>query len=163
MSGRDFNITLIPLWEQERALVLRLGHALHERLPAAEPPVTLHGRELLPEREGVGFQFQFTLNATLYGGARRAAYYVVQAQLIRRKTSLAWQVDAMPVLEEADGRDDLYAKRPFSVAFHDRVSLQDLFVNRLAGDAQTFFAAVRAGTPPAERPTLSGGQPLPTE
>jgi hypothetical protein len=161
VSGRDFNITLIPLWEQERPLVLRLGHALHERLPVAEPPVTMHGRELLPEREGVGFQFQYTLNDALYGGARRAAYYVVQAQLVRRKTSIAWQVDAMPVLEEADERYDLFSKRPFSVAFHDRVSLQDLFVNRLASDAQTFFAAVRAGELLEERPTSSGARPLP--
>jgi hypothetical protein len=161
VTGRDFNITLIPLWEQERPLVLRLGHALHERLPAVEPPVTLHGRELLPEREGVGFQFQYTLSGALYGGARRAAYYVVQAQLMRRKTSVAWQVDAMPVLEEADGRYDLYSKRPYSVAFHDRVSLQDLFVNRLAGDAQTFFAAVRSGALLEERPTSSGASPLP--
>jgi hypothetical protein len=69
----------------------------------------------------------------------------------------------MPVLEEADERYDLYAKRPFSVAFHDRVSLQDLFVTQLAGDAHAFFAAVRSGQAPAERPTSSGARPLPAE
>ena len=161
MSGRGFNITLIPLWEQERPLLLRLGYALHERLPAADPPVSVHGRDLQPEREGVGFQFQYTLNDELYGGARRAAYHVVQAQLIQRKTSVAWQVDAMPVLEETEGRYDLYAKRPFSVAFHDRINLQELFVIRLAADAQTFFESVRAGEQLAEQPTSAGGRPLP--
>lgn len=162
MSGRNFNITLIPLWEQQRDMLLRLGHALHGRIPAGEPPVTVHGRDLQAEREGVGFQFQYTLNGELYGGSRRAAYYVVQAQLIRRKTSAAWQVDAMPVLEEAEGRYDLFDKRPFTVAFHDRAALRDLFVNRLAADATAFFNAVRAGQPPTERPTpFSGGRVAP--
>ena len=114
----------------------------------------------MAEREGIGFQFQLTLNGKLYGGTRQSAYYVAQIQLVRRKTSVAWQVDAMPLLEAAGERYDLYGKRPFTVAFHDRAGLQDLFVTQLTDDAKRWFNMVRAGDIPDEPPAQRGGPPL---
>ena len=138
-------------------MILQLGQSLRTALPAGEPPIAVHGRDLAPDREGVGFQFQYTLNSPLYGGRYRAAYYVVQARLIRRKTSVAWQVDAMPVLERGAERYDLFATRTFVSAFHDRAALCGLFTSRLAADASAFFEAVRAGDELTEASTSYDG------
>jgi hypothetical protein len=145
VSGKPFHITLIPIWNTHRNTVLALGHAAYERLPAGEPPITIHGRELQPDNEGVGFQFQFTMNGDLYGGRDRAAYYVVQAQLAKRTTSIAWAVDAMPVIEHSDDGYDFFERRSFSVPLHDRPRLQALFIDQLVPDATAFFEAIRRG------------------
>lgn len=114
-------------------------------MPCAEPAVTIHGRDLLPESEGVGFQFQLALRGDLCDGRLSAVYYVVQVQLVRRAVSLGWLVDAMPVLEIAEGDYDLYPKRTHSLALHQRTQLANLFAADLTKDATTFFEAIRRG------------------
>lgn len=163
MSGKGFHITLVPIWEAQRALTLALGYELHASLQGPEPPVTLHGRDLRPAEEGVGFQFQFTLNDALYGGSARSAYYVLQLQLQKRAVGVGWLVDAMPVLEYGDERYDLYQRRSYTLPVANRQELRRLFVEELAADAGAFFAAVRAGEPLAERaaPFYGGRTPAP--
>jgi hypothetical protein len=74
-----------------------------------------------------------------------AAYFVVQVLLVKRTTSIAWQVEAMPLI--ARGPDDFepFAKRSYIVRFHERDRLVSLFLDVLAGDASEFFTRVRAG------------------
>lgn len=134
-----------------------MGQALHDQIPDGIPPVTIHGRELEPGTEGVGFQFQLTVNGDLYAGRFQAAYYVVQVQLIKRKAGLAWQVDAMPILEVEHADYDLYGKRSMELAFRDRKGLEKYMLDNLAGDATRFFSNVRAAIPPQE-PAIPSGE-----
>lgn len=147
----------MTIWQQQRYSIMVLGQTLHESIPAGEPPVTIHGRELDPESEGVGFQFQLTINGDLYGGLFRAGYYVVQVQLIKRKAGLGWQIDAMPILEVEHANYDLYPKRLRELTFRERQALSTYMLEDLATDAANFFAAVRSGQPPAETATAYGG------
>jgi hypothetical protein len=157
VSGKPFHITLIPIWNTHRNTVLAFGHAMHEGLPQGEPAITIHGRELQPENEGVGFQFQFTMNGNLYGGRSKSAYYVVQAQLAKRTTSIAWAVDAMPVIEHRDGQYDFFERQSYTVPLHDRRRLQALFLEQLLPDATAFFETVRRGdSVVGERSPLAG-------
>lgn len=133
-----------------------MGQALHDQIPDGTPPVTIHGRELEPGTEGVGFQFQLTLNGDLYAGRFQAAYYVVQVQLIKRKAGLGWQVDAMPILEVEHADYDLYGKRSRELPFRDREGLESHMLGHLAGDATTFFENVRTAVPPQEPAIPSG-------
>jgi hypothetical protein len=132
-------------WQQQRAFILQLGQRLWEALPSGEPPITVHGRDLRPDSEGVGFQFQLTMQGPLCEGRVRAVYYVVQVQLVRRTVSLGWLVDAMPVLEIAQGDYDLYPKRSFAFSMRQRTQLALLFDDELAADATRFFVAIRNG------------------
>ncbi len=158
MNTQSNPSSLDTLWQQQRNAILLLGRALQERIPAGEPAVTVHGRDLDSESEGVGFQFQFTVNGDLYGGRFQSGYFVIQVQLIKRKAGLGWQIDAMPILEIEHGNYDLYAKRTHTFAYRDRQGLESLFLNNLAEDAVTFFQNVRHGDPPQETAIPHGGQ-----
>jgi hypothetical protein len=136
---------------------MTLGQALHELIPAGEPPVTIHGRELDPDSEGVGFQFQLTMNGNLYNGRFSAAYYVVQVQLTKRKAGLGWLIDAMPILEIEHANYDLYGKRSREIAYRDREALETQMLRDLAKDATTFFDGVRKAIPPDEDAVPYGG------
>lgn len=150
------NASLSTIWMQQRNAVVLMGQALHDQLPEGDPPVTIHGRELDPETEGVGFQFQLTINDDLYQGKFQAAYFVVQIQLVKRKAGLGWQVDAMPVLEIGNANYDLYPKRSRQLAFRDRTGLERWMLDDLVRDAGEFFRCVRAGIPPQETATAFG-------
>lgn len=134
-----------------------MGQALHDQLPVAEPPATIHGRELDPASEGVGFQFQLTLNGPLYGGKFQAAYFVVQVQLFKRNAGLGWLVDAMPILEIEHANYDLFEKRTIEIAFRDRQSLERHMLDVLANDAIEFFRKVRDSVAPEGQATPFGG------
>jgi hypothetical protein len=149
--------SLTTIWQQQRQAVMYMGQALHDQLPAGEPPVTIHGRELDPGSEGTGFQFQLTMNGALYEGKFQAAYYVVQVQLFRRKAGLGWLLDAMPILELEHGNYDLFGKRTTEFAFRDRPGLERHMLETLATDATGFFQRVRESEPPAEEATPFGG------
>ena len=148
--------SLTTIWQQQRQAVMLMGQALHDQIPEGMPPVTIHGRELEPGTEGVGFQFQLTLNGDLYDGRFQAAYYVVQVQLIKRKAGLGWLVDAMPILEVEHADYDLYGKRSRELAFRDRKGLESHMLDHLASDASLFFGDVRAARPPQESAMPSG-------
>lgn len=150
--------SLITLWQQQRNAILQLGQALHARIPSGVPAVTVHGRDLEVESEGIGFQFQLTMNGDLYDGRFQAGYFVVQVQMIKRKAGLGWQIDAMPILEIEHANYDLYAKRSHSFAYRNRQAVETLFQHDLAHDAITFFENVRHGRSPAEPATPHGGR-----
>lgn len=150
--------SLISLWRQQRNAILQLGQALHARIPPGVPEVTVHGRDLEVDSEGVGFQFQLTMNGNLYDGRFQAGYFVVQVQLVKRKAGLGWQIDAMPILEIEHANYDLYAKRSHSFAYRERQDIETLFHDGLTQDAITFFENVRHGQPPVEIATPHGGQ-----
>jgi hypothetical protein len=135
-----------------------LGQTLHRSIPTGAPPVSIHGRDLEPKTEGVGFQFQLTMNGDLYGGRFQSAYFVVQAQLVKRKAGLGWLVDAMPILEVEHANYDLYEKRSREFAYRDRSGLESYFLEDLARDATAFFENVRHEQPPAEPATPYGGE-----
>lgn len=157
LSAQSGHSSITTLWRQQRHGILVLGQTLHEILPSGEPPVTIHGRDLDPESEGVGFQFQLTINGNLYDGRFSAAYYVVQIQLIKRKAGLGWQVDAMPILEVEHTNYDLYGKRGRELQYRDNEGLETHMLRHLAQDAATFFDCVRQGISPAETPVPYGG------
>jgi hypothetical protein len=98
----------------------------------------------------VGFQFQLTMRDRLCDGRLSAVYYVIQVQLVRRTVSLGWLIDAMPVLEIAEGDYDLYRRRSYTFALHQRTQLAQLFSNELAEDAGRFFDGIRHGAGPSE-------------
>lgn len=150
--------SLVTLWQQQRNAILQLGKTLHERIPAGAPEVTIHGRDLDPASEGVGFQFQLTLNGDLYDGRFRAGYFVIQVQLVKRKTSLSWLVDGMPILEIEHANYDLYTKRSHNLAYRDRQGLETLLLDTFAQDASMFFQCIRHGQPPPETATPYGGE-----
>jgi hypothetical protein len=75
---------------------------------------------------------------------------VVQAQLAKRTTSIAWAVDAMPVIEHRDSQYDFFERRSYTVPLHDRPRLQALFIEQLLPDATAFFETVRRGEPVIE-------------
>lgn len=150
--------SLVTLWQQQRNAILQLGKTLHERIPPGEPEVTIHGRDLDPASEGVGFQFQLTMTGHLYDGRFHAGYFVIQIQLVKRKTSLSWLVDGMPILEIEHANYDLYAKRSQSLAYRDRQGLETLLLDTLAQDAAAFFQRIRRGEPPPEPATPYGGE-----
>jgi hypothetical protein len=150
------------IWQQHRAYILQLGQALWQAMPEGAPPVTVHGRDLLPEIEGVGFQFQLAIRGAFYSGHVLAAYYVVQVQLARRRVSLNWLVDAMPVFEIADNDYELYAKRTHTLPLRQRMLLEHLFSTELRDDALAIFTAVRSGRAlrePAMIVSSGSGQP----
>lgn len=136
---------LTGIWQQHRPFVLQLGHALWQDMPDGSPPVTIHGRDLRPDSEGVGFQLQLALRHDIYDGQVRAAYYVVQVQLTRGRVSLGWLIDAMPVFEIADDDYELFPKRSHSLPLRQRTELEQLFTSTLRDDARAFFVAVRSG------------------
>jgi hypothetical protein len=136
---------LVPIWEQHRNRILSYGHALHALLPEGDPPITLHGRDLRPEDDGVGFQFQFTLTDDLYSGEVMSACFVVQIELIKRETSVAIKVDAAPLLEFNDGHIEVYGRRGEMVPLGDKWTLRMFFANSLTQSATGFFNRVRAG------------------
>ncbi len=154
---RPNHSSLLTLWRQQRNAILQLGQALHERLPPGVPEVTVHGRDLEVKSEGIGFQFQFTVNGHLYGGRFQAGYFVVQVQLIKRKAGLGWQIDAMPILEVEHANYDLYAKRSHEFAYRDRQGIETFFLEGLAQDAGLFFENVRGGHRPQETAIPHGG------
>src|SRR5579884_3844492 len=147
--GHGFHITLGPVWAEWDERVFALVAALHRRLPPANPPITLHGRQLEPVSEGVGAQYQLTMNGPLYDGRYRAAYYVIQIQLLRRSAPaalgaetparLVWRVDAMPVLERDGGRVEAFARRRDEIPLAESQRLADLFGTPLTDAATEFF------------------------
>ena len=141
---------LIGIWQQHRPFILQLGHALWQAMPDEAPPVTVHGRDLRSETEGIGFQFQLAIHDALYDGRIRAAYYVIQLQLTRGRVSLGWLVDAMPALEIAANDYELFPKRTTALLLRQRTELEQLFTTTLRDDARAFFEAVRAGRPMRE-------------
>jgi hypothetical protein len=147
INGSGAGGALASLWNVHRHAILLLGHELRERLPVGEPPITLHGRDLRPSDEGVGFQFQYLMSGPLPAAVARAAYYVVQLQLIRRTTSVAWLVDALPVLDQAGTVYRLYHKRSSTVPLHDRARLRRVVLEEIGVDGSAFFEAIRTGTP----------------
>lgn len=157
MNTQPNQSSLITLWGQQRNAILQLGQALHARIPSGVPEVTVHGRDLDADSEGVGFQFQLTMNGDLYDGRFQAGYFVVQVQLIKRKAGLGWQIDAMPILEIEHANYDVYAKRSHSFAYRDRQGIETFVLNALAQDAITFFQNIRHGDRPEETATPHGG------
>jgi hypothetical protein len=135
----------LRLWHANREPILGLAQQLHARLPEAEPPITIHGRDLNPDTEGVGAQFQLLMPGDFYDGGALAAYFVVQVELVKQRTSLAWLVDAMPLLETEPDCFDLYPKRSFTVAYRDHQGLTELLTDQLRAKAETFFTRVRTG------------------
>ena len=135
-----------------------LGQALHRSIPTGVPPVTVHGRDLEAQTEGVGFQFQLTMNGDLYAGRFQSGYFVVQVQLVKRKAGLGWQVDAMPILEIEHANYDLYQKRTRELTYRDRNGLESYMLEDLARDAAIFFDNIRRGQPPPEPATPHGGE-----
>lgn len=158
MSTPTGSSSLDTIWQQQRQSVMYMGQALHDQLPAGDPPVSIHGRELDSGSEGTGFQFQLTINGDLYDGRFRAAYFVVQVQLIKRRAGIGWMVDAMPILEVEHGNYDLYGKRMSEFSFRDRAGLEQFMLDFLVSEASTFFNNVRTGTPPDETATVFGGR-----
>jgi hypothetical protein len=144
--------SLLSIWNTHRNSLLLMGQELHARLQPIDPSLTIHGRDLRPESEGVGFQFQLLLPGPLGDGAV-SAYYVVQVQLRRQVTSLAWQIDAMPVLDRGARRYDLFPNRSSALPLRDRARLRRLFEDTLADDATRFLTAVRDGRPLEEPST----------
>lgn len=151
----------ISIWDTWRQTVLALGHQLHERLRETVP-VTIHGRDLRHEDEGVGFQFQYMLTGDQAGADARAAFYVLQLQLKKRAPSIGWEVDAIPVIERGDGSYQLHERRTFSVPLRRHDLLASVITNDVAADAAAFFDAVTAGRPftaePLTVPGAAGGQ-----
>ncbi len=140
----------ISIWNTWRQTVLMLGHRVHERLqPSA--PVTIHGRDLRAEDEGIGFQFQYMLTGDLDDGDTRAAFYVLQLQVKKRSRSIGWEVDAIPVIERG-GDYQLYQRRTFSIPLHQHGMLASVVSEDVAADAAAFFDAVLAGRPFADDP-----------
>jgi hypothetical protein len=147
MTDNRANEKLVPLWEQHRNRILRYGHALHALLPEGEPAITLHGRDLRPADEGVGFQFQYTLTGDLYNGEVTTACFVVQIELVKRETSVAVRVDAAPLLEFNDKHIEVYGRRDTLVPLGDKWTLRRFFAQPLTRSATGFFNRVRAGEP----------------
>lgn len=150
------------IWQQHRAYVLQLGQGLWQAMPDGAPPVTINGRDLHPDTEGVGFQFQLAIRDAFYGGHIRAAYYVIQVQLTRGRVSLSWLIDAMPVFESADDDYALYPKRTRTLPLRQRALLEQHFTSALCDDALAFFATVRTGRTlrePAVTVNAGSGQP----
>lgn len=158
MNAQAGHSSLLTIWNQQRHHVMSLGQSLHHSIPIGEPEVTIHGRDLQPETEGVGFQFQLTINGNLYDGRFQAAYYVVQVQLVKLRAGLGWLVDAMPILEVEHSNYDLYTKRTREFVYRDRQALDDHFLQDLAHDATLFFDYVRRAEPPPEEATPFGGE-----
>lgn len=156
MSTPTGSSSLDTIWQQQRQAVMYMGQALHDQLAAGEPPVSIHGRELDTNSEGTGFQFQMTITGSLFDGRFRAAYFVVQLQLIKRRAGLGWLVDAMPILEVEHGNYDLYGKRMSEFAYRDRGGLEQFMLEFLVQEANVFFEHVRNGTPPEETATVFG-------
>jgi|GEM_PF-3006206 len=148
--------TLIPIWDQHRDRILSYGYALHALLPEGDPPVTLHGRDLRPLDEGVGFQFQYTLAGDLYGGDIVTACFVIQVTLIAG-TSVRIKVDAAPLLEYRDGRFDVFHRRSAVPRLHDARTTRLFFAESLMKTASRFFSIVRAGEPWNEFAASYGG------
>ncbi|HYI16912.1 MAG TPA: hypothetical protein VEX37_16050, partial [Thermomicrobiales bacterium] len=124
MANDHIHEKLIPIWEQHRNRILGYGHALHALLPEGEPPITVHGRDLRPADEGVGFQFQYTLTGDLYNGEVTTACFVVQIETVKRETSVAVKVDAAPLLEFNDGHFEVYGRRGEMVPLGDKWTLR---------------------------------------
>jgi hypothetical protein len=147
MTDTNDRAKLIPVWEQHRNRILTYGHALHALLPEGDPPIMLHGRDLRPADEGIGFQFQFTLAGDLYNGEVRSACFAVQVELVERRTSIGVKVDAAPLLEYGDGHYELYGRRGTIVALGDKHSSRQYFALSLTPEVTRFFLRVRAGQP----------------
>jgi hypothetical protein len=137
------------MWNVHRNTVLAIGHELFERLPSGEPPITVHGRDLRERDEGVGFQFQYLLSDLQPAATARSAYYVVQLQLLKRTTSLAWLIDSLPVLDCDGTVYRLYHKRSSTVPLHDRARLRRVVLDEIGACGSAFFEAIRSGKPVA--------------
>lgn len=144
-SNRPVPSSTLRLWHANREPILGLARELHARLPHDEPPITIHGRDLNPDTEGIGAQFQLLMPGDFYDGGALAAYFVVQVELVQQRTSLAWLVDAMPLLETEPNCFDLYPKRSFTIAYRDQQGLAELLTDQLRAKAETFFTRVRSG------------------
>lgn len=148
MTERSSQQKLVPIWQQHRNRILSYGHALHALLPEGDPPVSIHGRELRPEDEGVGFQFQYVLNTSLYNGDVASACYVVHIQLVPpERTSITVRVDAAPLLEYGDGHFEVFDQSGTSLAIGNKLGLRDFFGETLTHTMSRFFTSVRAGEP----------------
>ncbi len=148
MTERSSQQKLVPIWQQHRNRILSYGHALHALLPDGDPPVTIHGRELRPEDEGVGFQFQYVLTSPLYNGDVASACYVVHIQLVPpQRTSIGVRVDAAPLLEYGDGHFEVFGQSGTTLPIGDKRGLRDFFGTSLTQSMSRFFTSVRAGEP----------------
>lgn len=146
MTDSGSQATLNPIWEQHRNRILTDGHALHALLPEGDPPITLHGRDLRPADEGVGFPFQYTLTGGLYNGRIAAACFVVQIELVEGTTAISVKINAAPLLEYRDGHYELFDRRGTSVPIGDTLTMRLFFAESLTPSA-TRFSRVRAGEP----------------
>lgn len=136
----------IPVWNTWRQPVLNLGHQLHQRLQEVAP-VSIHGRDLRHDDEGVGYQFQYMLAGDLDDPGLRAAFYVVQLQLKKRALSIGWEVDAIPVVERSDGSYQLHERHAFAVPLRQHRQLASVITEAVADDATAFFVAAVSGRP----------------
>lgn len=134
----------LSIWNTWRRMVLGLGHQLHERL-GATAPVTIHGRDLRHDDEGVGFQFQYMLADLADAGDARTAFYVLQIQLKKRPPAIGWEIDAVPVIERTNGSYQLYERRSFAIPLREHARLAEIVSADLASDAAAFFDAVSTG------------------
>lgn len=136
----------IPVWNTYRNLVLALGHDVHQRL-SESTALSIHGRDLRPEDEGVGFQFQYMLTHEQTDQPIHAAFYVLQMQLKKRKTSIGWAIDAIPVLEKTAGEYALEQRRTFEISLHQHERLRSVLLDDITADARAFFTDVLSGAP----------------
>lgn len=148
-----FHIVLAPLWQEWREQIFQLVGRVHRQLPPAEPPVTLHGRELDPVDEGIGAQYQLTCNGDFYGGRYQSAYFIVQCQLIRQSSPAAasagviWRITTLPALQRGEGSPILLEQRQHELPIADSNRLRTLFEQEITPAAASFFARLRAGVP----------------
>jgi hypothetical protein len=146
MTDQNTPEALIPIWEQHRNRILSYGYALHGLLPNGTPPVTLHGRDMRADDEGVGFHFQYTLTDELYDGGVVSACFAVQIELVWTEP-VSVRIDAVPLLEHGDGHYEMIGRRYTSIPVDDHRRQWLLFAYSLRGSATEFFNLVRAGEP----------------
>ncbi|MDQ3549284.1 MAG: hypothetical protein M3439_10765 [Chloroflexota bacterium] len=160
MMERSNPATLISIWQQHRDRILGYGHVLHGLLPACDPPVTLHGRDLRPGDEGVGYHFQYTLTGDVYNGTVVSACFAVQIELVEARI-VSIEVDAVPLLEYRDGHYDVIGRHGTRMRVGDTRMLWRHFAYSLTCPATDFFTRVRTGAPMDDRIDGFAG-PVPT-
>jgi len=129
--------TLTTVWNAQRAFVVELGRALHATLPASERGISMHGRDLKPDAEGIGAQLQYRLDDGTGGPGQ--ACFVIDIALKRGRTSLIWDVNAVSVQSRGDGDYSITARQSFTLPVMRRTQLRSLFANDLTRIAADFL------------------------
>jgi hypothetical protein len=125
------------IWEHHRPGIIALGRALHALLDT--PGVTFHGRDLRPEDEGVGIQFQYCLDL----GARRA-YIAIDVQLVEQGVGLAWRVATLQIIQQGDRDYRFDDRQTHTLPLRQRDGLRVLFRDVLTPAANEFFTSLPA-------------------